>query len=98
MKRNRIRIFKIILLMTVLACVEINVYANYALQKNNIELSACQNNMQNSFNSDPDSFDVDQAIISNEPISLPEIQFQFALNSFVTTQYCFSIWQPPKIS
>jgi len=93
-------LFRIIFLIAVLFCFEMDVYSNCNNLTNSIEISTCGNVVENSFNSEWDSCDDDQINFFNKPGLLiePGSQQSALTNCFVLLNSSVSVWHPPKIS
>lgn len=99
MKGVRKILFKSFFLLAVSLSLGINSYSNYTLLHIN-DISACTNNVENSFSSHIDSPNEDQ-IGQSDNSDLSQEQFSLIPPGrayFSTSAVSFSVWQPPKIS
>jgi hypothetical protein len=100
MKRQRIIVFRIFFLLTVLISFGINTYTHSNIHRNSIELSLVTNDAENNTGLDMDPFDEDQINSSFERslFNEPNCQIPVTPHHFPILKNSFSIWQPPKIS
>jgi hypothetical protein len=98
MRRQRQILFKIIYLLAVLFCYEMNGYSNCIIQPSSIEHVTCTDSEVNIFISDVDFFDDEQVNQFFEFIAVVDLVYQipFPQNCISISRYPTSIWQPPK--
>jgi hypothetical protein len=91
---------RIIFLMAVLFCFEVNVYSGHYIQSTAFEISTGENSIENSFSSDLDSWDDDHINNFTRPgLFIDLISQTLVLQNYFLIPYCsVSVWHPPKIS
>jgi hypothetical protein len=99
MKRKRKVLFKIMFLLIVFSSGGLSAYSKNNIKPYILELSTCTNNCENSYTSDNDSINDDQ-IDQSFYFCFPEKDFcpvSIKVNCSIFSDFCFSVWQPPKI-
>ncbi len=99
MKGLRKIVIRSFFLLAFSLCLGINSYSYFNLHHLNSEISACTN-IENSLSNLTDSLNDDQIFQSDNSNDSPEpfILIPPHLVVFPIHNFCFSIWQPPKVS